>query len=253
LIWIVTAVIFGVSALITSLLIPKTNTLEKSNVKVTDIWKIPQTIWRLGGKNWILLLIVGCFWGFSSHLVETSIVDSLVKRFNIMDTKASLTTNILMGGYIILFLLPLIWSTNKIKYKWTSIITSGIYCLFCILLAILPKFNWIYFIVLFGGIGNILLSTLQIALPANRVPKGKEASFLGIFFVFGTILKPVATLIQGLILENKEANTNVGIFGGYPWVFLIAGLIMLLTIIPLSLIQDKKNDIKNNKEKSVTL
>lgn len=249
LIWIITAIIFGSSAIITALLIPKSNPKEKSEVKIKDIWKIPQTIWRFGGRNWVLLLLVGVFWAFSSHLVETSIVDSLVNRFNETDTNASLATNILMGGYIAIFLIPIIMLNNKVRKKWMGLITTMIYFSFCILLAIIPQFNWIYFIVLFGGIGNILLSTLQITLPAEQVPKGKGASFLGVFFVFSTIAKPFATLIQGVIIENKESNTAIKTIGGYPWVFLLAGLIMLITIVPLWFIEDIKNT-KNKNEKN---
>ncbi|NHJ41245.1 MAG: MFS transporter [Asgard group archaeon] len=249
LIWIITAIVFGSSAIITALLIPKINPDEKSKINISDVWKIPKTIWQHGGRNWVFLLIIGVFWAFSSHLVETSIIDSLVMRFNETESKASLSTNILMGGYIAVLLIPILIISNKISKKRVNKITVIIYFSFCIFLALIPNFNWIYFIVLFGGIGNILLSTIQISLPAEQVPKGKEASFLGVFFVFSTIAKPFATFIQGVLLENNETNTSIKIFGGYPWIFLLAGLMMILTLIPLSFIGDMKNKNIENKEK----
>ncbi|NHJ47109.1 MAG: MFS transporter [Asgard group archaeon] len=253
-IWLIAGGIFGLSAIITTIIIPKNNPEQTTKMNISDIWKIPKTIWTLGGKEWILLLFIGGLWSFSSHLVEASVIDSLVIRFGVTDTEASLAANILMGVFIVILLIPIIWSSNRIGKIQSSIITCGIYGLFCLLLAIMPKFEWIYFIVLFGGIGNILLSTLQIVLPVNRVPKGKEASFLGVFFAFSTIMKPIATLLQGFLIKRNEYNKVITTFGGYPWIFLIAGIIVILTIIPLIFminrkIKQKMNQIKIRKEK----
>jgi MFS family permease len=252
-VWVVSASVFGLSAFITTILIPKTNPDESQKMKISDFWKIPKTIWQFGGRDWILLLIIGGFWAFGSHLIETGLIDSLVKRFAVSEMIASLSTNILMGAIIAILLVPIIWGTNKIGKVRSGIITSIIYGIFCVLLALMPKFEWIYFIMILGGIGNILLSTLQIVLPMNRVPKGKEASFLGVFFIFGTVVKPFATMLQGFIINGMEANNEITIFGGYPWTFIIAGIIILFAILPLIFMKnktdEKKNQIKVGKEK----
>ncbi len=246
-IWIITGLIFGSSVLITVLLMPKNNPDYEPIGKTKDVLKIPAVIWKYGGKPWSLLLLTSTFWAFSSHLVETGIVDSLIERFSISDTKASLTSNILMGVYIVLLLVPVIILINRIGKIRASILASIFYGIFCMLLSTMTQFQSIYYIVLIGGLGNIMLSTLQIALPADIAPRGREASFMGIFFVFGSIVKPFATLIQGVVLEGNENNISLSQFGGYPWVFLIAGICSFCSIFLLLLILNiRKSDIKGN-------
>ena len=246
-IWIITGLIFGSSVLITVLLMPKNNPDYEPIGKTKDVLKIPAVIWKYGGKPWILLLLTSTFWAFSSHLVETGIVDSLIERFSISDTKASLTSNILMGVYIVVLLVPVIILINRVGKIRASILASIFYGIFCMLLSTMIQFQSIYYIVLIGGLGNIMLSTLQIALPADIAPRGREASFMGVFFVFGSIVKPFATLIQGVVLEGNESNISLSQFGGYPWVFLIAGISSFCSIFLLLLILNiRKSDIKEN-------
>ncbi|MBN1330660.1 MAG: MFS transporter [Candidatus Heimdallarchaeota archaeon] len=245
-IWIITGSILAITGIITVLLIPKENPDVCMETKKRDILRIPHLILNHGGRNWLLLLTVSCFWAFGTHLIETSIVDSLTMRFtDYNETTASFASNILMGVYVAILILPLLWLGNKINKRNSSILASVFYSIFCVLLAIMKGFNWIYFIVIIGGIGNILISTLQIALPAEMVPKGREASFLGAFFVFGTIVKPLATLIQGLMLDVNIKNSSVSIIGGYPWVFILAAIIVISSIIFLLLIKEKRSEINS--------
>ena len=121
-----------------------------------------------------------------------------------------------------------------------SIYASVIYGIFCILLALIQDINTIYLVMIVGAIANILLSIIQIAMPADMVEKGKEASFYGIFFVFGTITKPIASLIQGFIIENNETNKTLWVWGGYPYTFLIAAFACLISIIFLLAIKQRE-------------
>lgn len=246
-IWIIIGLIFGSSVIITILLMPKNNPDFKPIGQAKDVLKIPAVIWKYGGKPWILLLLASTFWAFSSHLVETGIVDSLIERFSISDTKASLASNILMGVYIAVLLVPVILMINRIGKVRASILASIFYGIFCLLLSTMKQFQSIYYIVIIGGLGNIMLSTLQIALPADIAPKGREASFMGVFFVFGSIVKPLATLVQGLVLEGNESNISLSQFGGYPWVFLLASISILCSIFLLIfLLNKRKSNIKDN-------
>ncbi len=248
-IWIITGLTFGISVSIAVLLMPKRNPDYEPKGQTRDILKIPAIIWKYGGKPWILLLVTSSLWAFSSHLVETGIVDSLIERFSISDTKASLTSNILMGVYIVVLLIPIILMINRIGKVKASILASIFYGIFCIMLSTMDQFKSIYYIVIIGGLGNIMLSTLQIALPADIAPKGREASFMGVFFVFGSITKPFATLIQGTILEGNEKSISLSYFGGYPWVFLIAGICCFSTIILLFFVlKVKKLELKDKDE-----
>ncbi|MHA1557798.1 MAG: MFS transporter [Candidatus Heimdallarchaeota archaeon] len=230
-IWIITGLALAIGGVLTSILIPRENPEEPSNVKLSDVGRIPKLIWKYGGLPWVLLLVVNTFWGFSSHLVETGLVDSLVNRFSVLGTTASLASNILMGIYIAIFLLPIIWLVNRIGKITASIIASFCYAVFCLLLAFMNNFNAIYYIVVIGGVSNILISILQIALPADIVPKGREASFMGIFFVFSTAIKPLATLVQGFLLEGNENIKTLAIFGGYPWSFVLASISCAIAMI----------------------
>lgn len=248
-IWIITGLVFGISIIITVVLMPKRNPDYEPKGQTRDILRIPAIILKYGGKPWILLLLASSLWAFSSHLVETGIVDSLIERFSISDTKASLTSNILMGVYIVVLLIPIILMINRIGKVKASILASIFYGIFCIMLSTMSQFKSIYYIIIIGGLGNIMLSTLQIALPADIAPKGREASFMGVFFVFGSITKPFATLIQGIILEGNKKNISLSNFGGYPWVFLIAGICCFCSIILLLFVLKIKKPELIKKEK----
>ena len=241
-IWIVTGGSLAIGAILTSILVQYKNQENREEVKLSDIIRIPKIFWRYGGLPWVLLLIVNLFWGFGSHLVETGLVDSLVTRFGVLETTASMASNILMGVVIAVLIIPVIWFVNKIGKIKASIIASISYAVFCILLACMQNFSAIYFIVIIGGLSNILISTLQIALPADWVPKGREASFMGIFFVCSTIIKPIATLIQGILLENKEHVSTLSIFGGYPWTFIFASISCVIAMIILFVMLTKKQE-----------
>lgn len=248
-IWIITGLVFGISVIITVVLMPKRNPDYEPKGQTRDILRIPAIILKYGGKPWILLLLASSLWAFSSHLVETGIVDSLIERFSISDTKASLTSNILMGVYIVVLLIPIILMINRIGKVKASILASIFYGIFCIMLSTMSQFKSIYYIIIIGGLGNIMLSTLQIALPADIAPKGREASFMGVFFVFGSITKPFATLIQGIVLEGNKKSISLSNFGGYPWVFLIAGICCFCSIILLLFVLKIKKPELIKKEK----
>lgn len=260
LIWFIVGIVLLITTVITVILLPKRNPDEKPEVKYRDMIQIPKVIWKYGGITWTLLLCVNAFWSFSSHIIETSLVESLKNRFNVTALMASISSNILMGIYIVILLLPIIWLINKLRKIKAGIVTSVVYSFFCFLLALQKNFNAIYFIMIFGAIGNILLSTIQIALPADIVPKGREASFMGVFFVFGTVMKPLATLVKGLLKGFYESSTIIAI-ENYQSLFFLSSVICLLTIIFLTIIlkkqktQERNNlqEIRNLKEKRIEM
>jgi len=244
-VWIIAGIVFGSTAILTSILLPKKNPNFEPTIKIKEIIKIPKIIWKFGGKTWTILLIISTLWAFSTHLVETSIVNSLVDRFRVTQTIASTSSNLVMGIYIAVLLVPIILILNKMKKNHSAIIASILYGFFCLALALMKNPNAIYAIMVIGGAGNIMISILSIVLPADKVPIGKEACFLGMFFIFGTIIKPFATIIQGLILNNKIDNMTLNVFGGYPWVFLIAALVCFMSMILIGFMNEKAKVTKH--------
>ncbi|MFW9921680.1 MAG: MFS transporter [Candidatus Thorarchaeota archaeon] len=244
LIWVITGITLLLGTIITSILCPKTNSDIIVHTNIKETMNIPKIIWKQGGIEWTLLLIVAMFWSFSSHLVETGIVDSLIKRFNVQETQAAFSSNILMGIFISVFIFPIIFMINKMGKIKGSILASVVYAGYCFFLSTMTNFNEIYYIVCIGGLGNILLSTLQIALPADNVPKGREASFMGFFFVFSTIVKPFATLIQGFLIRNNEASVGISEFFGYPGTFFLAGIVCLFSLGILFTIESQNKQIE---------
>ncbi|MCF2144447.1 MAG: MFS transporter [Candidatus Heimdallarchaeota archaeon] len=241
--WIIWLIIGGAllsTALLTAIFQPTRKKMDKEQLETRIEVERENNGEIFAKSSWLLLFLVGSLWAFSSHLVETGLIDSLTKRFSVSNTMAAVSSNILMGGFVVFLLIPAFILTTKLEKISGSILTSGIYALFCLLLTVMKTFNWIYFIVLLGAFGNILLSIFQFTLPAESVPQGKEGTYLGLFFAFTSMAKPVATVIQGVILEGKESNETIKQLGGYPWVFLLAAAIMLVTIIPLVLIKTKK-------------
>jgi len=248
-IWLIIAGVLLISGIITAAFQPSNKKkkpeqlIEQKHESQRLVKEKPMT-----RSSWVALLLVGSFWAFSSHLVETGLIDSLTNRYNVLSTTAAMSSNILMGVYIVLLLVPVFLLAAKVEKFLGGIITSGIYGLFCLLLAAMPAFQWIYFIVFVGGLGNILLSIFQFTLPAESVRKGKEGTWLGLFFAFATITKPFATMVQGVLLEGREHNQSISLFGGYPWVFLLAAIVMLASIIPLSILKQKNSRDHKKKE-----
>ncbi|TFG01718.1 MAG: MFS transporter [Promethearchaeota archaeon] len=239
-IWIITALALAISAIVTVLLIPRTNPTYELESKIKDVWKVPKIIWKYGGRTWSLLLLVNSLWSFGSHLVETGAVDSLTSRFSVEDSTASFAY-LLMGVYVVIFLIPIIRVINKIGKVQASMLASLIYGIFCFTLGTMTNFKLIYIITIIGGIGNILMSTLQIAMPADVVPRGREASFFGAFFVFGTFVKPLASLFEGYLLDvGGRDSISPGNFGGYPWTFIFAGISCIIAIGLLAYVNYEK-------------
>ncbi len=248
LVWIITGVLIGISGVLTAIFIPKSMVAKKEKISLLKLLTLSREVLQSDKRKWILLLFVSSLWAFGTHIVETGMIDSLTERFNVSETKASFASNILMGVYIAIMILPLLWLGKKMGKVKSSILASLFYGTFCLLLALMKNFSSIYCIVIVGGIGNILISTYQIALPADVVPKGFEARFLGLFFVFGTATKPLATFVHGLIIEGNVTKITLNPFGGYPWLFLIAAIVILCSTILLLFLKKKKEELIDDKK-----
>ena len=233
-IWIITGSALAFSVIITVILVPKENPPYELEGKVRDVWKIPKIIIKYGGRTWPLILLVNTLWSAGSHLVEIGAIDSLVERFGV-DNRIASSAYLLMGIFSILLLFPVMKLIDKMGKVFASIVASLVYGAFCFCLGIITKFYWFYLVAVLGGVGNLLISTLQIAMPADVVPRGREASFMGVFFVFGTFIKPIVTLMQGVLLDiGGRDNLYLSTFGGYPWIFVFAGIMCTIAIVLLA-------------------
>lgn len=253
--WIIWVIISGAllsSTIITVLLYPKDRPPELEINKELPQENLTEKIKEYGKKTGLVILLTNTFWSFSSHLVEIGMVYSLVERFNIANTKAT-TAYLFMGVCSIVVAIPVILLINRAGKKRASVLASIAYGGFCIGLATLQHFQTIYYLIIIGGIGNMLISTLQLALPADEAPKNYEASFFALFFTFGTFIKPIASLIEGVMIEGKTSNTTFGLFGGYPWVFLIAGIIGILAAILLIITEWLSNQMWMEKKENRNL
>ncbi|MBD3191684.1 MAG: MFS transporter [Candidatus Heimdallarchaeota archaeon] len=235
--WIIWIIIGGAllgSTIIAVLLYPKEQPQESIISKELPQKNLKEKIKEYSKKTGIIILLTNTLWSFSSHLVEIGMIYSLVERFTITNTAAT-TAYLLMGVCSIVVAIPVILMINWTGKKRASILASIIYGGFCFGLASLKQFQAVYYIIIVGGIGNMLISTLQLALPADEAPKNNEGTFFALFFIFGTFIKPVASLIEGAIIEGKTTNITFRTFGGYPWVFLIAGIVGIVAAIILTI------------------
>ncbi|MEA2070598.1 MAG: MFS transporter, partial [Asgard group archaeon] len=244
LIWVITGSSLIFTGILSTLFF--TQTREKSNESNVkeNLKELPKALYKLGGVLWGNILIVTLIWGISTHLIECGFIDALTLRFTITFHTAT-KVYLLMGACSIVTLPFCLFLLNKMNVKVSILITSVIYACFCGGLAFITNFSLIYFLSFLGGIGNLLISSLQITLPLDTIPRGKEASFCGIFLAISSISKPLALVIQGWFLDNSSnISITPRISDSYEIIFAIAGIITLfsiMTVLPFKIEEIQKD------------
>jgi MFS family permease len=114
----------------------------------------------------------------------------------------------------------------------TALIGSLIFALYCFGLAFSPTFGNYYLILLLsfaaiGGLGSIFIESVRVSLPADLVPEGKEAQFMGINKFASVWTQPVVAILgaQIIVLFADQNPTSI--------IFILAGIASILATIIL--------------------
>jgi hypothetical protein len=85
-----------------------------------------------------------------------------------------------------------------------------------------------------GGLGAILIESVRVSLPADLVPEGKEAQFMGINRFASTWTQPIVAILGAQILVMFAANNPTTI------IYNLAGIAAILASFVLFMINYEK-------------
>ncbi|MFX0125204.1 MAG: MFS transporter [Candidatus Hodarchaeota archaeon] len=232
------ALIIIISGILVFILVEKANPpYPPIDSPITDILQTPRYLLNFSGSDFGKLFFVQSFWGFASEAVSLYLIIHLIAAGLPKDDApiALLITGLVAATMAIpagLF----IQKFGKVK---TAIVGSLIYSVFCFLLAgieIGNYYNIFLVIAAIGGFGAVFIESVRASLPADLVPEGKEAQFMGIN-KFGSLwTQPFVAILGGflltLLIDWAYSFTAV--------MFLLAGLASLIATILLFFISYEK-------------
>lgn len=204
---------------------------------IEDIIQTPNYLINFGGGDFTKMLIVQSLWGFATQAISIYLIVHLSTPAAISVIGAGNEGFILIitGVVAATMAIPAGFMISKFGKVKTGILGSFVYAIFCFLFAFIETGNYlnmfsIVIIAALGGLGSIFIDSIKISLPADLVPEGKEAQFMGINKFASIWTQPLVALIgaQLLILFAKDATmilfTLAGILS-----FIATGVLWLIS------------------------
>ncbi len=206
--FLIIAAAFLLVTLITGLTVPKANPRLTPESARTRIFKVPENLWTYGQGEFGKMLVCQIFWGLGTGTVKYFWVLFAKKRLN-----ASIDETVIVLVFFtisaFLFALPVGFLTSMLGKAKVGIFSSILYMVFIFLMLTCNRVEELYLYALIGGMATVGLSTITQSLPADLVPEGKEAEFLGINTVFTMLPHPIllgfAAVIFGGVITQSEA------------------------------------------------
>ncbi|MHA2248400.1 MAG: MFS transporter [Candidatus Hodarchaeales archaeon] len=231
------ALITIIGGIITFILVEKANPpYPPVDSPITDILQTPRYL-MIGGSDFGKMFLVQSFWGFASESVALYLIIHLVAS-GLPEGDAPLAL-LVTGVVSAVMVIPAGIFIQKFGKVKTAIVGSLIYSGFCFLLAgmeIGGYFDTFLLIAAIGGFGAVFIESVRVSLPADLVPEGKEAQFMGIN-KFGSLwTQPFVALFGGFLLIalfDWEYSFTVIMFA-------LAGLASLFATLLLFLISYEK-------------
>lgn len=197
------ALIIIVTGILVFLLVEKANPpYPPIDSPITDILKTPRYLLNFSGSDFGKMFFVQSFWGFASEAVALYLIIHLVAA-GLPEGDAPvalLVTGLVSAGMAI----PAGLFIKKFGKVKTAIVGSLFYSVFCFLLAGVEIGNYyqIFLIIAaIGGFGAVFIEAVRVSLPADLVPEGKEAQFMGIN-KFGSLwTQPFVAILGGILLS----------------------------------------------------
>jgi MFS family permease len=183
------------------------------------------------------MFFVQSFWGFASESVALYLIIHLVSAgLPEGDAPIALLVTGLVSAAMAIPAGLFIQKVGKVK---TAIVGSLIYSIFCFLLAGIEIGNYyqIFLVIAaIGGFGAVFIEAVRASLPADLVPEGKEAQFMGIN-KFGSLwTQPFVAILGGFLLtfmiDWEYSFTAI--------MFFLAGLASLIATVLLFFISYEK-------------
>ncbi|MFX1538601.1 MAG: MFS transporter [Promethearchaeota archaeon] len=228
------ALIIIVTGILAFILVEKANPpYPPIDSPITDILQTPRYLLNFSGSDFGKMFFVQSFWGFASESVALYLIIHLVDA-GLPEGDAPFA--LLVTGLVsALMAIPAGLFVQKFGKVKTAIVGSLIYSAFCFLLAGIKIGNYFQIFLLItaiGGFGAVFIEAVRASLPADLVPEGKEAQFMGIN-KFGSLwTQPFVAILGGflltLLVEWEYSFTVI--------MFLLAGIASLIATVLLFLI-----------------
>ncbi|MHA1971815.1 MAG: MFS transporter [Candidatus Hodarchaeales archaeon] len=205
---------------------------------VTDILQTPYYLLNVSGSDFGKMFFVQSFWGFAGATVSIYLIMHLTTPTGIKPEEAPMALMV-VGLVSVLMAIPAGFFIQKFGKVKTAIVGSMIYSMFCFLIGgmeIGDYYNLLIPIAAIGGFGAVFIESVRVSLPADLVPEGKEAQFMGINKFGSTWTQPLVSLIGGIILStfgNSEYSPTAIMFA-------LAGISTIIATILLFLISYEK-------------
>lgn len=218
-----------VLGIITSILTPKVNPAFPGDGVWKNVLATPKYLFQRGesevkGNDFLLMFIVGILWGGGGFLISIDLPDYVdaLRGLNTGVTIEKQTLLIIFGLSAAFFAGPVgifITKLGKIKSGIAGSIILGFFT-FLAGQEFARNDTSILLLAFMAGAGLIFITAVNISLPADLVPRGKEAQFMGLFMVAANVMAPLAGVLAGIIIHNSP-----DIIDGYSTIFLMATLL----------------------------
>ncbi|MFX0015737.1 MAG: MFS transporter [Promethearchaeota archaeon] len=204
---------------------------------ITDILNTPRYLLNFSGSDFGKMFFVQSFWGFASEAVGLYLIIHLVS-VGLQEADAPLAL-LITGLVSAAMAIPAGLFIQKFGKVKTAIVGSLIYSIFCFLLAGMGIGNYytlFLIIAAIGGFGAVFIESVRASLPADLVPEGKEAQFMGIN-KFGSLwTQPFVAILGGFLaaeMFDQEYSFTV-------IMLLLAGVASIIATVLLFLMTYEK-------------
>ncbi|MFQ5980171.1 MAG: MFS transporter [Candidatus Heimdallarchaeota archaeon] len=228
-IFIIIAVVLFICSVLVALFVPRLNPDFEPDETIPDILATPQYLVTYGRGDFGKLMVCQVFWALGTGAVYYYWAAYFIYKFDVSAEEVAGVLIVLSIGAAFAAI-PVGISVSVIGKVNTGIISSLIYCVFIFLVSSATTLESLYIYMFIGGVAAIGLSTVSGALPADLVPEGKEAQFMGINTFFSLFPDPLTLIVAAFLL---------GFFGeedGYQILFAIVIIEVLIAAIALAFI-----------------
>ncbi|NHJ00892.1 MAG: MFS transporter [Candidatus Heimdallarchaeota archaeon] len=233
------ALVIAISGIFIFFLVEKANPpYPPIDSVITDIIQTPTYLLNFSGSDFGKMFFVQSFWGFAGETVSIYLIIHISKASSISLDEAP-TALVILAVVSALMVIPAGFFIQKFGKVNTAIVGSIAYSLFCLLLGGMEigGYSWALIIIAaLGGLGAVFVESVRVSLPADLVPEGKEAQFMGLNKFGATWTQPLVALAGGFIL-SAFADWN---YSATAVMFLVAGIASIIATILLFLITYEK-------------
>ncbi|MHA1978203.1 MAG: MFS transporter [Candidatus Hodarchaeales archaeon] len=212
---------------------------EPIDPTIEDIRNTPKYLITYGGNDFGKMLVVQSLWAFAIAAISLYMVNYL----GTADAIAAIGEGnegivlIITGIVAASMAIPaglIIKKIGKVNTAFLGSLIFGIYCFGLAFIELENVFGILLPVAMLGGLGSIFIESVRISLPADLVPEGKEAQFMGINKFASTWTQPIVSIMgaQILVLFAGDHPTAV--------IFILGGVASILASGVLFLIRYEK-------------